>query len=69
METKFCVVCGQGSTRTDWINKSGDYVACDNHTAAQVAQAVSKATAPPAPTAKPGAPATPPKMASIPKAN
>ena len=55
METKVCVVCGQGSTRTDWINKSGNFVACDSHLGAEIARAVAKAQATPvAPAASTG---------------
>jgi hypothetical protein len=35
-----CVVCGAKSHREDWINKSGNEVACDQHTAAEVAKAI-----------------------------
>lgn len=37
MEVKYCVVCGQGSTRQDWQGK--DVVACDNHSKEEVAAA------------------------------
>ena len=65
MEPRICVVCGQGSHRTDWINKSGNFVACDNHSSGEVARAVAKAqapapVAPAAPTAK-GVPIPPKK--------
>ncbi len=48
-DIKTCVVCGAASHRGDWINKSGDYVACDSHSTEQLANAVKKAVAPPAP--------------------
>ena len=65
MATQNCVVCGQGSDRTDWINKSGNFVACDNHSSGEVARAIAKAqasapVAPAAPTAK-GVPIPPKK--------
>ena len=65
MATQFCVVCGTGSDRTDWINKSGNFVACDSHLGAEIARAVAKAqapapVAPAAPTAK-GVPIPPKK--------
>lgn len=34
-KVKFCVVCGAGSHREDW-QKAAKYVACDNHTPAEV---------------------------------
>jgi hypothetical protein len=37
-----CVVCGNQSHRLDWIQKSGDYVACDWHTKDDVSKAVGK---------------------------
>jgi hypothetical protein len=37
---KYCVVCGQGSTRDDWQGK--DVVACDNHSKADVDAAIAK---------------------------
>lgn len=39
---KHCVVCGQGSTREEWIKKSkdGKYVACDSHSDAEIEKAV-----------------------------
>ena len=40
MEKK-CVVCGQGSHRTDWATL--DYPACDNHSKVEVAAAVAAA--------------------------
>jgi len=33
---KACVVCGLGSHRAIWINKSGEYVACDHHSQAEI---------------------------------
>ncbi len=44
----YCVVCGMGSHRTDWIKKSApadkfQYVACDFHTDKEVADAVKAA--------------------------
>jgi hypothetical protein len=38
-----CVVCGAGSHRTDWINKSGNFVACDSHSKDEVAKAAAAA--------------------------
>jgi hypothetical protein len=35
-----CVVCGVGSSRSDWINKLSGYVACDKHSKDEVAKAV-----------------------------
>lgn len=62
-EIKYCVVCGNGSHRTDWINKSGNFVACDSHSKDEVAKAVAKASAPAQTAAKPTAipPALPQK--------
>ncbi len=70
---KYCVVCGAGSHRTDWINKggvgAGAYVACDKHTASEISaalaklgQAAPKGGATPAP-ARPTVPMTPVKPA------
>lgn len=46
-DEQFCVVCGQGSHRTDWVNKfkaNGTlYVACDNHSTDQVQKAIASA--------------------------
>lgn len=39
---KVCVVCGAGSHRKDWINVSGDEVACDFHTKEDIARATDK---------------------------
>jgi hypothetical protein len=62
MELKTCVVCGAGSHRTDWINKSGNEVACDSHSKDEVARAIVKAqqskTVAPAPNPGAHAPAT-----------
>ena len=63
MATRFCVVCGMGSDRTDWINKSGNFVACDNHSKDEVPRAVAKAQA-----VKPVAPAPATKGVPIPPA-
>lgn len=41
-----CVVCGAASHRTDWINKGNGYVACDNHTPAQITTATQAKAAP-----------------------
>jgi hypothetical protein len=45
---KFCVVCGAGSHRTDWVNKttvSGkDFVACDQHTKEEFNKAITAAS-------------------------
>lgn len=35
-----CIVCGMQSHRTDWINKQGDYVACDRHQKAEFQRAI-----------------------------
>lgn len=43
---KTCVVCGMQSHRSDWILKSGNFVACDNHSKDELALAVKKAMAP-----------------------
>jgi hypothetical protein len=45
-EEKTCVVCGMSSHRTDWVNKSGNYVACDNHTPDEFTAAMNAAKAP-----------------------
>lgn len=50
---RFCVVCGAGSHRSDWINKLGDYVACDSHSKQELADAVASKTSSAAPPAKP----------------
>jgi hypothetical protein len=63
MATQNCVVCGQGSNRTDWINKSGNFVACDSHSSGEVARAVAKVQA-----VKLVAPAPPTKGVPIPPA-
>jgi hypothetical protein len=57
-ETKACVVCGAASHREDWINKQGNFVACDSHTPAKFQRAVTAvqakgSTKPPASTAPP----------------
>jgi hypothetical protein len=39
--TKACVVCGAESHRDVWINVSGNYVACDNHSKDEVNKAIS----------------------------
>lgn len=48
-QEKFCVVCGQGSHRTDWKNKfavgATGYVACDSHDEKSVKQAITDAEA------------------------
>lgn len=53
---QYCVVCGRGSHRTDWINTSGSYVACDYHTKEQMVKAIAdksvKESPAPAPTTK-----------------
>ena len=50
---KYCVVCGAGSHRKDWVNKVGNSVACDSHSRDEVARAVAASTtkAPSAPVA------------------
>ena len=58
-----CIVCGMQSHRTDWINKSGAFVACDRHTPAEMQAAISR---PVVPLGKPGEPVALPKMSSIP---
>lgn len=57
-ETKACVVCGAASHRDDWINKQGDFVACDSHAPAEFQRAIAAvqskgSTKPPASTAPP----------------
>lgn len=42
---QYCVVCGAGSHRADWANKSGQYVACDDHTTEEVQKAIAEVTA------------------------
>lgn len=42
-ETKFCVVCGEGSNRDDWQGKA--VVACDGHSKAEIQAALQKKTA------------------------
>ncbi len=37
---QYCVVCGTGSTRTDWISKQDGFVACDRHSKVEVTQAI-----------------------------
>ena len=37
VETKYCIVCKQGSTREDWQGK--DVVACDHHSKDEVEKA------------------------------
>ena len=54
---KICVVCGQGSNRTDWKNsavRNGEtFVGCDSHTKEEFLKALPAPTAPTAaPTAK-----------------
>lgn len=50
---RFCVVCGMGSHRTDWANRTP---ACDNHSKAEVDAALASKTkskgSTPAPDAK-----------------
>jgi len=56
--TKVCVVCGAESHRDDWINKQGEFVACDSHTAGEFSSAIAKTKATPsAVTVQPTAPA------------
>lgn len=38
---RYCVVCGMGSHRADWIAKQGP-VACDSHSKAEVDAALAK---------------------------
>jgi hypothetical protein len=57
-EEQKCVVCGQGSHRSDWVKTATvggkKFVACDNHVQADVDAAAKKAAgAAPAPTPKP----------------
>jgi len=51
---RYCVVCGMGSHRTDWANRTP---ACDNHSKEEVAAALAAKTkskaSTPAPDAKP----------------
>jgi len=58
-----CVVCGQGSSRSDWRDKKNP--ACDHHTAEEVKEAIAKLT-PPAVAPKPngGAKVPPPAAPS-----
>lgn len=59
---RYCVVCGNGSHRTDWVRKSGDSVACDFHSDAEFQKAIAARSQAPAQAqaAKaPGAPAAP----------
>jgi hypothetical protein len=46
-DLQVCVVCGMGSHRKDWRNKAAVggkvFVACDNHSAAEVNAAAAKA--------------------------
>lgn len=49
---KYCVVCGMGSHRLDWIRKSGNYVACDRHSDAEMQKAISALEAPQAAVSK-----------------
>jgi hypothetical protein len=47
---KICVVCGQGSNRTDWKNqavRNGEtFVGCDHHTKEEFLKALPAPTAP-----------------------
>jgi hypothetical protein len=42
---QYCVVCGNGSHRTDWKNasKDGKFVACDSHSSTEFAAAIKAA--------------------------
>jgi hypothetical protein len=61
VEEKACIVCGKGSHRTDWINKGEDYVACDNHTPAEIKKALDASKPAVVPIDKPTKPIDPPK--------
>lgn len=65
---KYCIICGQGSHRTDWRNVSGNLVACDHHSKEEFAKAVGAAPKTAAPVAGTTSKATvvPAKMAPIP---
>lgn len=52
-ELKFCVVCGEGSHREKWKNTSGEFVACDQHTTGEIAEAVKLAKAAPVANSEP----------------
>lgn len=41
-DVKFCVVCGEGSNREDWKNKSESFVACDRHSTGEISEAIKK---------------------------
>lgn len=45
-DIKYCVVCGGGSHRTNWVLKSGNFVACDSHSKDEFLAAMKKAQAP-----------------------
>jgi len=45
----FCVVCGMGSHRTDWIKKGPGWVACDGHSNAEINAALKPVKSEPAP--------------------
>jgi hypothetical protein len=49
---RFCVVCGMGSHRTDWLKQKGDFVACDSHSDEEFAKAITAKTPSPAASAK-----------------
>jgi hypothetical protein len=57
---QYCVVCGQGSHRTDWKNKVGDAVACDGHSVADMNKAIADAKQTVAPATPPKTPRAPP---------
>lgn len=51
-QTRFCVVCGEGSPREDWIKKSSGgsgvadkYIACDHHEQKEVDDAAAQVEA------------------------
>lgn len=50
---QYCVVCGMGSHRKDWIKKAAVggkvYVACDSHSQSDVQAAAVAAATPPKP--------------------
>jgi hypothetical protein len=64
---KACVVCGLGSHRSDWLKKSGEYVACDHHTQAEIDEHVAIAKKNATATASAPKPATMPLTTSTQK--
>jgi hypothetical protein len=64
-KVKTCVVCGFASHRTDWINKQGDYVACDSHAVGEFQRAVANAQAQSKSTVSTKPPATAPPVGQV----